>query len=353
VSARPDFAAFLVMTFGLWLVASALEREKLPPLLLFAGAAVIAAAFFLKQTAAAGAFVPLVALALQPALWSGKRLLAAAVPSIIVAAVIGALNLFAPIISAYMIRGVGSYTIQTARLPEAAYALASAVPAFFAAAAIAAIAGARLRGTPERWLAAAAVIFVPVSLMSRLKVGGDVNSYYPALACLLALALRLGASAAATLAPARRSRLAALVFGGSAALLLLRSTLGDLGAATRYAGYRHGDGRYAEAVRTIASLEGKVAAPDDPTLLIGAGRAPGRCAMFEEEMNVQHGFYGTLPPPRVMEEIAVVDFVMRTKGSFVELLSAAALAQAGFAQVDVPALRGSAYELWQRKGDAR
>lgn len=344
INVRPDMAAYLAMAAGIWCCARGLEGRIVA---MVTGCLCITVAFFLKQTAAAGALVPLVAVFLAEPRGSWKRLALAALPLATVAAAFVGIRWFAPWVQYYMVGAIGSYSFRKAELIAGLYSLATAVPVFLATVIAGAVGRCYPREAADRWLFASLLVFFPVSLLSRAKIGGDVNSYYPALACMLVLALRMARGIYEKLAGQTTPAITFLV-SCAGALLIVQSVLGDVNTNLAYARYRHGDNQYAKLADLIRNLPGKVVSPDDPSLLLMAGRSPGRCAMFEAEINVKEGRYGAIPPPRVMNEIRSADFVVRTRGTYVELISDADLSSAGFVSLDVPALRGSAYQIWRR-----
>ena len=325
--ARPDFPALLLATLGLVALYRATERGHAA--LFAAGTALILLALFFKQTAAMVALIPPVALIAERRRSAlARRVLLSLLPLFAVLVTVLALR-WAPLIHHYMIGVPRSYGVAPATIVEDLVALLVAAPLFW----VALMRRLTLRGertTLEAWLLAAAIVTVPLSAYTSAKAGGTSNSWLPGLLALHAYTVY--ALARAPLSTTAEQVVLALLVGASAPGV--HASFGFMP--------RHRD--HAEARAYIATLQGTVATPEDPTLLLP--RTPGRSVYLEMDASPQNGNWRASLPCYVWADLLRADYIVDARNWWQDLVRETDLSAAGFTVT----WQSPHYQVWRRPG---
>jgi hypothetical protein len=186
---RPDVTGLLFATIALFIFYLAEERGR--RLLYIPATLIVLVAMYYKQTYAAAAGVPIVAVFMRWPANPFRRMLVAAVPLFAVVAAVLVMKLVTPILYFYMIEIGKMYEIKSARLVQAAYGLLTLTPFFFAMAI--AFPLDRKHDEPDSakftWLAAAVLVGTIAGLAPYAKRGGTYNSFLLAWAPMTAFCI--------------------------------------------------------------------------------------------------------------------------------------------------------------------
>ena len=353
---RPDLTAFAFSAIALTVLYRGLETEPQPRLsLVMLGSALFIAAALFKQTAAGFTVVPVFAVMgrCTGSQWR-KRLLVACTPLAAVILAFAVIWKFAPNIWFYIVSSFMRYPIYRRQIPGIAVELILTVPLFLLAFAhwLATDAAATWKLPRVRWLLAAIMATIPISITAWAKYGGSSNSVIPAL-------LSLGAFCA------WRSRAARQLLSQPGRPLPVRTVLGSLLAVAFFLQcYPHseflatvkGNPRKYDRTKVIAevrSMPGKVVCPDDPTIPLFAKGYAGRSAILEGDL--VHQNYALMPLDR---EIGSADWVIVRRPGLLAyglLLSISDdfLRNHGFELSAFQTTNTPAYALWRRTGSTR
>lgn len=349
VENRPDMPALFLTAAAIALLARGIDRTRIVPIA--AGTACLVAGFFLKQTAAAFAAVPAVAIVLRGRRPTRAEVALALVPIAAMAGVLLFLKLAFPAVYHYMIVIPGSYRIEWHRLPGAArlMVLPSALCLVLAVDWLLAI---RARVEPGRdprmiWVLSTLAIAFPSSLAAYAKVGGVANSLLPALLTMIAFAaLRLPASMARLERGLRSPRLLAIAGIVSGMMMLLASF--PYVRAPLINPLPGWEPRYSRAVEALAKVPGKVICPEDPTVPLFARSYAGRSLFAELDAHPDGGRLPDQLPGTVVAEITRADYVVDIRECWWDHLVEGDLRGLGFVPADEMLPDLHPYRLWRR-----
>jgi hypothetical protein len=286
---RPDLSAFLFGTIALMILYRGLEGGENSPrfTLVLLGSALFVIGTLFKQTAAVFTSIPVLAMLGEVGItrkW--HRVLVAAIPMMAVLITFGAIWRFAPAVWHFTVTLFAQYKIPVTRLGRVAAELFLSVPVFLLALMhwISTDAANNWYLPRARWLLAAIICTVPVSIIAAAKDGGAPNSLIPALVTLGAFCAWRAPVAFDWLRDARRPLPIRLIMGSLLATAVFLQIYPDPRALSA-ASFKGGHG-VKERVLVIAetrSLPGKVVCPDDPTIPLLAKGYAGRTAVFEAD----------------------------------------------------------------------
>jgi hypothetical protein len=339
-SAQPDCVAALVAVAALsiWI----LRRES------WWGAAFSISLFLcatlLKQTSAAFALIP----AAYALIWK-RRFVDVAIsliPALSILAMLAAIYLIWPQVFFGMVSVPGSINVNYSRfLPIGLYFIAT-FPVFL----IALLSQFRSRepiGEPERWIWAAIVVLVPVSVWTTCKSGAGYSSLlfgYLAMTALFVVKLdRFGHWIGS------RRRSWAFVSASLLALVVLFSFLIQIGRDVTLLLARCGDEKYETAVNYAQQITGRLISPQDPTIAYRAAGYFGLSLFFELDTHSVNGNWPDRLPDALSKELDQAKYVMEVKCYVPTPLFERGLIEHGFVRVPVAALSNSAYALWAKQ----
>ena len=356
---RPDTVGLLLTYVALTLLYRASQGAR--PRELVGGLVAFAAATSTKQPMLQFCVVPALALAFAGRRPTVRELrvalaapVAAALPLLVIRLGLPQLSYYAftlPASYGYSLVGARKMALEWLRL--APLALVGAAALFLAPERAGAEAEAEAPAadapTPSdarlRWLFAAWLIAVPSSAIVAGQVG-DLYRLLPALtagACLYVYALgRLWPALTTERLPlGQRVGLGALLTA-----LLLASTLPDPVDQARWAAdVRFGDESRGKVVGRVRELPGRVLSPNDPSIALQAGHAPGRCMVFEWDAVAWRAL-----PSYVDEHLRSADYlVLLETRDWRDGLDRHKLAALGFAELAGWPGFPSAYSLWARR----
>ena len=336
-SAQPDCVAALVAVAALsiWI----LRRES------WWGAAFSISLFLcatlLKQTSAAFALIP----AAYALIWK-RRFVDVAIsliPAMSNLAMLAAIYLIWPQVFFGMVTVPGSINVNYSRLlPIGLYFIAT-FPVFL----IALLSQFRSRepiGEPERWIWAAIVVLVPVSVWTTCKSGAGYSSLlfgYLAMTALFVVKLdRFGH----WISSRRRS----WAFASLLALVVLFSFLIQIGRDLTLLLARCGDEKYEVAVNYAQQIPGRVISPQDPTIAYRAAGYFGFSLFFELDTHAVDGNWPAELPLPIQEELSGARFVVEVKSYVPTPVFERGLAANGFQREEIAELTGSSYAIWAK-----
>jgi len=198
----------------------------------------------------------------------------------------------------------------------------------------------------ERWVWAAAVVLIPVSIWTTCKSGGSYNSLlfaYLAMTAWFALKLDAILDWIASLA-VWRSFAAALFI----AVAILYSFFIEFDRVEALSTARCGDDKYEKVVAVARNLDGRVISPQDPTIAYRANGYFGRSLFFELDTHAVNGNWPNELPVPIEEEMAGARFVIQVKSYVVTPVFERGLLADHFRPLSIPGLEGSAYSFWVR-----
>lgn len=341
-SIQPDWTAAFLATLGLYLWIARRSSWIRAGISI----ALFVAATFLKQTSAVFGLVPIV----HAALWTrpvklrdlaGSLIPAFSICLALIVVRLGWPQMFAAIVTipaaikVYPGKAVGIGLYLIATFPIVLIALWSS---WF---------DRKSMSERERWIFAALVVFVPVSIWLTCKSGSGFNS-------LLFAYLAMTALVVARLGP---------ILGWLRTLPELRGLLGSLGIALAIVvsfffqferdvtllSLRHGDDKYDTVVSIARALNGTIVSPQDPTIAYRAKNYFGQSLFFELDTHAVNGNWPQELPPPLLKELNEANYVV-TVHSYIPAPSAfeTALLLDGFQQVSFSQLQDSAYTVWGR-----
>lgn len=356
VRIHPDLIFCFFATLALIVLYCGQESERKAPhrvAIIMAGSALLVIAVMFKQPAGAFVFVPVFATLAKPEKFSFRsQLLFAAIPIVGMLVTLGAVWHFAPGLWHFLVEVPGQYTYSIWTLGETALGLLT-LPLFVLALIHWLLIDARdnWQLPRVRWLMAALICAVGVSIAAVAKDGGGDNSTIPALLAIGAFCAWRTPVALAFLRDNSRplpSRIATGILFG----ILLFGHAYPLPWPLGWADLKNGWGGD-DSTLVIAEareLPGKVICPDDPTIPLLAKGYAGRSSIFEsDEFNLDVWGGAT---PAVLKEIDSADYVivvmpegtsMDTYQERQDLLQARGFIESKFRTTSTPV-----YELWRR-----
>lgn len=337
VANRPDVIAFTLAGAALFLFYLARRRSQV--WLTFVGAGVLVTAFLFKQTAAMAAAIPALALALEgkKAWFSPKSWTMALIPPLVVAVTLTTIKLYFPYVFFYAVTVPGHYPISALSFANLFFLFLCHVPAFLLMAFLGFRGGYFTEQTDRdgrlRWLLAAVIVTVPLSILTASKVGGTINSILPAILAVTALTFDLFRRMSpfdGRLTPTLTGMLLLLCFAQT-------FPLGpSFGRYFLLSDARKSD--YPQIVERVRSLEGKVICPEDPTIPLLAKGTFSRSSHFELDVS-----FGNLPE-EYFNDIRRADYVVKALDWWGDRLPASELTRLGFTRVEPV---GVSYEIWR------
>jgi hypothetical protein len=286
---RPDMAAFFFATIALIVLYQGLERSEESihyPLVLLGSALFVVAGLF-KQTAFVFSFIPFMAALgrFGTAAWR-KRLFAATIPILAVLLALGAIHQLAPNVWHYTIYLFRQYHIPVDRAARIALEFFLSVPVFLLALMhwLSSDGPETWRLPRVRWLLAAILCTLPVSMIAAAKDGGAPNSLIPALLSVSAFCVWRAPHGLALLRDPGRPFQFRFLMACLFACAMFTQAYPDprtLSPATLTAG--HGVKERALVIAETRALPGKVVCPDDPTIPLLAKGYAGRSAVLEAD----------------------------------------------------------------------
>jgi len=340
LSAQPDCAAALfgVAALSIWI----LSRES------WSGAAFSISLFLcatlLKQTSAAFALIP----AVYVLIWKRRfvDVASSSIPAVSILAALAAIYLIWPHVFSGMIAVPGSINVNYNRFLLIGLYFILTFPVFL----IALLITFRSRepiGEPERWIWAAIVVLVPVSVWTTCKSGAGYSS-------LLFGYLAMTALFVVKLDPlwqwiASRRQLLGFLSASLLALAVLFSFLIQFDRDLTLLFTRCGDEKYKTVVDYARLMPERVISPQDPTIAYRAAGYFGLSLFFELDTHAVSGNWPDRLPDALSKELDQAKYVMEVKCYVPTPLFERGLIEHGFVRVPVAALSNSAYALWAKQ----
>ncbi len=339
-SAQPDCMAALfgVAAISIWI----LRRDS------WLGAAfsitLFLCATLLKQTSAAFALIP----AVYTLIWKRKFVDVATslIPAMSILAVLAAIYLIWPRVFFGMVTVPGSININYSRFFLIGLYFIATFPVFL----IALLSTFRSRepvGEPERWIWAAIVVLVPVSVWTICKSGGGYSSLlfgYLAMTALFVVKLERFWQWIAS-----RRRSLGFVSASLLALVVLFSFLIQFDRDLMLLFARCGDEKYEAAVNYAQRIPERLISPQDPTIAYRATGNFGLSLFFELDTHAVNGNWPDRLPDALSKELDQAKYVIEVRCYVPTPLFERGLIEHGFVRVPVAALSNSAYALWAKQ----
>jgi hypothetical protein len=364
VQTRPDMVSAFFATLALIVLYHAQEPKGKAPrrvAIIIAGSALLVIAVMFKQTAGAFVFVPALAMLAKPRKFSFRnQFLFATIPIVGLSVTLGAIWYLAPGLWHFLIEVPGQYKYSVLTAGQTGASLLS-LPLFVLASMHWLLTDARdnWQMLRVRWLMAAMICAIVVSLAAVAKDGGVDNSLIPALLAIGAFCAWRTPVAFAFLRDNSRPLSLRIGTGILFGILLFGHAYPNswpLDQTNLKEGYG-GDAR-ALVIAEAHELPGKVVCPDDPAIPLMAKGYAGRTAVFESDAiglaaaGVAGSDWGTGRVQAVLKEIDSADYVITvmpdgaspdTPQARQDLLQAHGFIKSEFRTTSSPV-----YELWQR-----
>ncbi len=335
-SGRPDMVAWCFGFLGL--VFSYRARYCGGVSSAVASVALAMAAVLFKQPAAMLALVaPLMLLVDRPRERIAQTAILAIAPLAGIGALFALLYLISPTIVFYMVTVPRRFAISRSAVVDGiAAAAAGAACLWFAVGWRLSVGGkpAEELGRRRRWLATTLAICLPLAAVTAAKAGGGQNAYVPVWLGTVLLAFLL-VSPADDRATGRLWGIALALF-----VAFLPPSIAPVSRSFRYASFAQADRNYRDVVAQVRGLSGRVASPDDPTILISAGRSPGRSIYADEDAL---GWPGQLPAFD-RDDLVSANYVVHDAGCWQLWLEPPQLQALGFRL----AWSDGQYSIWRR-----
>jgi Dolichyl-phosphate-mannose-protein mannosyltransferase len=340
LTAQPDCAALFFALLGLYLWATRKRawRRWTMALILFV------VAFLFKQTAAAFTLIPLVYALLWARPLKSFAAVTALVPCLIIFAAIGLIEAVWPHLYFAMIAVPAAIRVNLAHAPGITLYLLGTFPLFIVA--VLATLWLGRRDERERWVWAALIVLVPVSIWTICKSGGSYNSLLPAYLAMTALfvvELDCTADWLGSLPPVRGFLASTLL---AAAVFLSVFVQPDRDVALLFA--RVGDDKRGEAIAIARRLGPQTVSPQDPSVAYLANGYFGRSLYFELDTHARNGNWPEQLPDSLKQELAHARYVVRVKSYVPTPVFDRYLLAAHFEPMSLPELEGSAYAFFKR-----
>jgi hypothetical protein len=342
LTAQPDCAALFLAVAGLYLWVTRNKSWIRWALSL----ALLMAALLTKQTAAALALVPVT----YALLWMRPVKLSAIVESLVPCAVIvatlGTIRWLWPQVYFAMVIVPSAIKVNFGNVAGMTVYLLGTFPLFIVAL-LATLRLTRQADERERWIWAAIIVLVPVSIWTICKSGGSYNSLLPAYLAMTALfVVKLDAISQwlASLRPLR-NLLASIVI----ALAILLSLFVQFDRDLSLLFIRCGDEKRGAAIALTRRLGTDVISPQDPSIAYLANGYIGRSLFFELDTHARQGNWPDQLPESMTQEMAKPKYVVQIR-SYVPTRVFDEYLQGGqFKPMSFPELAGSAYTVWARQ----
>ncbi|HVT90274.1 MAG TPA: hypothetical protein VHD56_15590 [Tepidisphaeraceae bacterium] len=348
--ARPDAAAAFFALAAIAILFMAHKNRSVFWLSMGTIAAVIG--FFFKQTAAAAALVPVVAVVcLRPKPFKAQ-LLMSLVPGTTLVLAIFLMRFFWYPGYYYLIEVPRSFSLQQGLSMQVLYYLVLCNKLFIVVTAIWLIQLLRKNQasfvrTQDKfvWSFAAVIVLGGVAWLGFVKHGGAINSFMPVFLAMAAFAAISLLHAKEWLRHMKFSWWAgALVAFGIGAIFL--SDLQSIPRVWVLASTKtliQGDTNYRRVIARASELPGTVICFDDPTIPLLASGYIGR------NLNVELDAVGKAYVPKsLLDEIQRANWVIRVHGSWDELDARLNMTEQGFSIVEDAVIDGPMYTLWKR-----
>jgi hypothetical protein len=342
LTAQPDCAALFFATLALYLWAT---RGK-SWMRWTSSLALFLAALLTKQTAAALALVPFVYTLLWTRPLGISAIAQSLVPGATIVAALGAIRWFWPEVYFAMVTVPAAINVNWGNISGMTIYLLGTFPLFI----VALLATLRLTSQAderERWIWAAILVLVPVSIWTICKSGGSYNSFLPAYLAMTALfVVKLDAILQwLNSLSAVRGFLASTVI----ALAILLSIFVQFDRDWALLFTRSGDERRSDAIVVARNLGPGVISPQDPSIAYLTNGYFGRSIYFELDSHSKKGNWPDQLPESMKEELAGAKYVLQVKNYvptrvFDDYLRAGQFKPMSFAQ-----LEGSAYTIWAKQ----
>jgi hypothetical protein len=356
VETRPDVASSFFAALALVVLYHGQESERKAPhrvAIIMAGSALLVIAVMFKQPAGAFVFVPALAMLAKPGKFSFRnQFLFAAIPIVGLLVTLGTIWHFAPGLWHFIVEVPAEDKISILTSAEKVTLLLG-FPLFVLALMHWLLTDARdtWQLPRVRWLMAAMICAIVVSLAAFARDGAGDNSMIPALLAIGAFCAWRTPVALAFLRDNSRPLPLRIATGILFAILLFEHAYPrpwPLGWADLRYGWG-GDDR-ALVIAEVRKLPGKVICPDDPTIPLLAKGYAGRSSIFESDEFNLDTWGGSAPA--VLKEIDSADYVIviMPDGTSTDAEQARQdlLQPRGFIKSEFRTTSTQVYELWQR-----
>ncbi len=340
---RPDAIALLLATLSLLAAYRAASNRSL--LMWILSGMLVVAAFGFKQTYAAAAVVPPLAVFMSRRQRTRADLLVAFIPLACIATSLLTMRVLAPTVFFYTVKVPAIYRVPPDRLIWAVGSLFLLSPLFLV---MFFVPGLRrgfdyTRRWKMTWVLVATLIGGAAGAVACAKRGGTYNSLLLGFAPMAAFCVVAMPRVFRWLTDGRNALVARLTVSMILAICLLATTLGvpSSGRWAYQAG--HGTEEHERVVRIAAKLKGKVICPDDPTIML---LARGQLDLSLDAELDAAGRPEELPPD-LAKQFRSANWLIRVHTVFENFRNEELLKQLGFKRVQTPRL-GRGYSLWRR-----
>jgi len=344
LTAQPDCAAVCCTVLGLYLWVS-------PPQSWSRGAislGLFLSAFFLKQTAAAFALIPIVYVLLWQRPLNGRVIIRSVIPAAVIALVLCMIRLFYPQMFSAVVEVPAAIKVYAQRAPGLLLYLLLTFPLFIVALLIT-IFQRKRPGERERWIWAAIVVLIPTSIWTICKSGGSENSLLFAYLAMTALFVVKFEALSSWMA--RLPKWKGFAAATAVALVIIVSFGIEFRRDVALLFARCGDEKYDAVVSLLQSGKYRhVISPQDPTIAYRATGNPGRALFFELDTHAVSGNWPAELPASMQEELAQADCVVQVNSYVPTPVFERGLREYHFHAMTIETLRNSAYTLWTKEG---
>jgi hypothetical protein len=355
--ARPDVAAvlFSVVAVACWARGWEAERRGWYAL----GLAALIAAVLFKQTAAAMVIVPGLVAIISPREVRRRRLAAALLPPLAVAATFLTIRLTHPIAVWYLLDLPSQYPIRWQQAITGPLVMVRFLPLAVVLMADWWLSGGPVAPQPQsgdsksaiddaarvRWALAAFFATAIAAVLAQAKFGGDRNSFLPPLVALSAISIARLDRLLDACSDATRPALARWGLATLTAWLLAAGAFAEAGWGELRSHFDHGDNTYPRVIAALRDLPGRVVCPDDPTLVLYSRGQPGRTLMVEMDA----ALHPASPPDYVLADVRNADWLVQVNGRWQRWLTDERLRALGFVPAE-ESFGAGAYRLWRKGG---
>jgi hypothetical protein len=346
VETRPDMSAMLLATLSILCAYRAQPPDDAIPRWGWYIPAVALAllAFLFKQTYAACAAVPVLAVLLTRRRREGfaGHFLLALSPLVAVAGALLLMKLVTPVVYFYTVQVPSMYEVSGPRLALASVRLITLSPLFLVLLGWFIFSG-QAASRKMTWVLAAVAVGMAASIPAYAKRGGSYNSLLLGWVPMTVFCIAL--------LPAALDRLRAMmspvvqVAGGLVigVLILVGTFCVEKSDLWNWTG-AHGGAEYARVVEAVKGLNGRVVCPDDPTITMFAKASPGRSMEAELDANGRKSFTTGL-----RDEIRRANWLITVHSTYDDKpLNPRFLSSLGFRRVRDDERFSKTYGLWRR-----
>jgi hypothetical protein len=325
VQNRPDMLGLCVGVVAVIAMYQGVERRFVG--LYALGSVLVVVSFFIKQTMAMTAAIPLLPLLTDRRFPRTARIAMIGAPLLSIVVSIALIRVYEPIVFYYLVDVPKQYHLRATHAASGISILLASAPVFVVCLCDW-LRQFRPRIRFQSWVLSALLVTIPASVITFAKDGGAENSLLPALVAmqlftLMYLPMLVDKKASMAIA------LSVLLLAGGA-------------AALRNVGYRAVYSDYATVINDVAQLKTeRVIAPEDPTIPLLAGASAGRNIYLEYDAIG----WPTQMPRYLVDDLQRAEYVVDVKDWWQDLLAPATLRSLGFAVVrDYPH-----YTLWRKR----